>query len=190
MSGMGAKLSKLAASILGRRSGAKDAPDAGGVGSQGGTATNAPAASPDAAAGTVDLSAVVWLDRDVLAWPVNVDLGPVTISGGGRVTLPYSVEQAKAAGWQIIDGLWGNPWVLVPWTDGKTYAATWEFLKTGQTVKNMKGKSWAEHINHGPLNRWEPKSGETYGWMVSALARRPKCAERPSRSNVRWAVWP
>jgi len=189
MSGIRLNIGKWAASILGRRSGAKDAPDAVGVGSQGGTATNAPAASTGAAARAYDISAVVWLDRDVLAWPVNVDLGPVTISGG-RVTLPYSIEQAYAADWQVIDGLWGNPWVLVPWTDGITYAATWEFLKTGQTVKNMKGKSWAEHINHGPLNRWEPKSGETYGWMVSALARRPKCADQPSRSNVQWAVWP
>jgi len=136
---------------------------------------------------TNGLAGITLLDADVSAWPVTANLTGVRVrSDGGRIWFDYDTKPAwPKAG----DGLMGNAWIVVKWTDGKTYAATWEWLKPSQTMKNMKGKSWASHINKSPLNKFEPKSGETYGFFCSTHAR---SATRTlnQRTNPQYVVWP
>ena len=54
--------------------------------------------------------------------------------------------------------------------DGVWYAATWEWLRPGQTSKPTSVVNGA-HIKKSPLQDFRPVSGETYGFMVSGLAR-------------------
>ncbi len=131
-------------------------------------------ASPPAAGDSTsfDLSQVKWLHHDVSGWPVTTALD-ASVSKSGVVTLQYD----KAKSWQAVDGVNANPWVIAKWTDGKWYAATWEWLRQGQTSKDMGGKSWGDHIKVAPLSKWEPKSGETVYMLVSGLARSGTRAE-------------
>ncbi len=143
-----------------------------------------PAEAPPAAAGdstTFDLSQVKWLHHDVSGWPVTTALD-ASVSKSGVVTLQYD----KAKSWPAVDGVNANPWVIAKWTDGNWYAATWEWLRQGQTSKDMGGKSWGEHIKVSPLSKWEPKSGETVYMLVSGLARSGTRAEgiRANPRNV------
>lgn len=122
----------------------------------------------------------------VAGWPVTAHLASVDIAGG-RVTLDYD----KADIWPVANvegGTVANPWVIVN-VGGQWYAATWEWLKPGQTAKDMRGKSWGGHIKASPLSKWEPKSGERIGWMVSGLARSAIRNVR-ERSNIVWKEWP
>lgn len=136
--------------------------------------TDSPPAPPPASGDstTFDLSQVKWLHHDVSGWPVTTALD-ASVSKAGVVTLRYD----KANSWPAVDGVNANPWVVVKWTDGKWYAATWEWLRQGQTSKSMKGKSWGGHIKVSPLSKWEPKSGEAVYMMVSGLARSGTRAE-------------
>jgi len=122
----------------------------------------------------------------VAGWPVTAHLSRVDIAGG-RVTLDYD----KANVWPVANvegGTVANPWVIVN-VGGQWYAATWEWLKPGQTVKDMRSKSWGGHIKAAPLSKWEPKSGDRIGWMVSGLARSAIRNVR-ERSNIVWKEWP
>jgi hypothetical protein len=103
---------------------------------------------------------------------------------GGKVRLDYD----KAKVWRDVEGVNANPWILVKY-NGQWYAATWEWLRTGQTLKDMGGKSWGGHIKREPLSSWEPKSGETYGLMVSTMARDAR-RNGKERSQVVWVKWP
>jgi hypothetical protein len=126
----------------------------------------------------------VFLHGDVSAWPETTTL-KASVSKGGTVTLDYD----KAKVWKAVDGVNANPWVIVKWTDGKWYAATWEWLRFGQKSKDMGGKSWGGHIKKSPLSGWEPKSGETVGLMVSGLVRDDR-RNAQERTQVVWVEWP
>ncbi len=124
---------------------------------------------------------VKFLGSDVSSWPVTASLN-ASVSGG-RVNLPYS----KAKVWPASDGMNANPWVFVN-LNGQWYAATWEYLRYGQTMKDMRGKSWGGHIKVAPLSSWEPRAGERIGLMVSGLARGGLSNVR-ERSNVCMVTW-
>ena len=84
------------------------------------------------------------------------------------------------------DGLNGNPWIFV-FQDGTWYAATWEWLRFGQTAKSMSSVA-GDHIKKAPLQDFHPVSGHVYGFMVSGLARdaappRSATARTPSPSG-------
>lgn len=150
-------------------------------------ALSMPADSPPAPpteSSTLDLSKVTWLHYDVSAWPVTTTLS-ASVSKTRVVTLSYD----KAKIWPAVDGLNANPWIIVKWTDGKLYAATWEWLRHGQTSKTMTGKSWGDHIKVAPLSKWEPKSGEKAWMLVSGLARDAKRSAR-ERSQPVEVVFP
>ena len=89
-----------------------------------------------------------FLHADVSAWPVTAKL--VSSVSGGNVSLAYD----KADTWFEVDGCNANPWVFVN-LDGQWYAATFEWLRGGQTSKDMGGKSWGDHIKVSPLSGWE-----------------------------------
>ena len=124
---------------------------------------------------------VKFLGPDVSSWPVTASLNASV--GGGKVNLPYS----KARVWPASDGVNANPWVFVN-LGGQWYAATWEYLRHGQTMKDMSGKSWGDHIKVAPLSSWEPRPGERMGLMVSGLAR-GGLSNVKERSNVSMVTW-
>lgn len=142
-----------------------------------------PAEPADAEAWPAELSGVRWLHSDVQSWPVTTVLKPSV--RGGKIGLSYD----KAKTWPERNGVNANPWVIVKWSDGKWYAATWEWLRFGQTSKDMSGKSWGGHIKRSPLSSWEPASGETVYLMVSGLAR-DKTRNAQERSDPVKVVWP
>ena len=124
---------------------------------------------------------VKFLNTDVSNWPVTASLNASV--GGGKVNLPYS----KARVWPASDGVNANPWVFVN-LGGQWYAATWEYLRQGQTMKDMSGKSWGDHIKVAPLSSWEPRPGERFGLMVSGLVR-GGLSNVKERSNVSMVTW-
>ena len=124
---------------------------------------------------------VKFLNTDVSSWPVTASLNASV--GGGKVTLNYN----KARVWPAADGVNANPWVFVN-LNGQWYAATWEYLRSGQTMKDMSGKSWGEHIKVAPLSSWEPRPGERFGLMVSGLVR-GGLSNVKERSNVSMVTW-
>lgn len=149
----------------------------------------APAGNPaptDSGGGTMpaELSSVQWLHTDVSGWAETATLSASV--GGGTINLNYD----KARVWPAVDGVNANPWVFVN-LNGQWYAATFEYLRHGQTAKPMgvlDGRL-GDHIKVSPLNQWRPRSGERIGLMVSGLARSQLRNVR-ERSNVVMVTWP
>ena len=135
----------------------------------------------------IDLSQVVWLHTDVSKWPITAELKSIKIKSE-----TIEVNYDKACDWPglVISGgveVNANPWVFVN-LDGTWYGATWEWLKTCQTVKNLYAVD-GSHIKVPPLDTWHPVSGETYYFMVSGLARQNQ-RNVLERSNLLKVVWP
>ena len=128
---------------------------------------------------------IVWLHHNVSGWAQTANLSSVRISGG-TITLKYD----KANVWPGVEHAGAfvnaNPWVFV-YRDGRWYAATWEWLRVGQTSKAVSSVH-GSHIKESPLGSFVPQSGETYGFMVSGLARdsRRNVEERSNIVAVRW----
>lgn len=168
------------------------------------TATNTPAPTPAPATNTtgntpstnapanpgfpaaID-SPIHWLNTDVSGWAQTASLDASV--GGGTINMPYS----KSRVWPARDGVNANPWAIVKMSDGQWYAATFEWLKYGQTSKPMcvlshcGGKG--DHFKVPPLSSWTPHSGEKFYIMVSGLAR-SKSRNVQERSNVSLVTWP
>ena len=125
-----------------------------------------------------------FLHSDVSAWPVTASLSAGV--SGGTIHMPYD----KATAWPAVDGLNANPWAIVN-LDGQWYAATFEWLRHGQTSKpvGVLNGSKGDHFKVAPLSGWRPRGGERFGLMVSGLARSAERNVR-ERSNVSWVVWP
>ena len=132
-----------------------------------------------------DLSGVVWLHTDVSGWAQTASLN-ASVSGG-QIVLKYDkakVWPGVSAGGTICNA---NPWVFVH-RNGKWYAATFEWLRPGQTSKPVSTVN-GDHIKKSPLENFNPVSGEVYGFMVSGLAR-DKTRNVRERSNVDMVRWP
>lgn len=125
-----------------------------------------------------------WLHTDVSSWPETASMSASV--GGSTINFPYS----KARVWPAVDGVNANPWVIVN-MNGQWYAATFEWLRFGQTSKpkGVLDGSMGDHIKVSPLNRWRPQSGERFGIMVSGLARTSQRNVK-ERSNVSMVTWP
>ena len=123
-----------------------------------------------------------WLHTDVSGWAQTASLSASV--GGGTISMPYS----KARIWPAMDGVNANPWVIVN-LNGQLYAATFEWLRHGQTAKPMSVLSGGGHIKVAPLSSWRPRSGERIGLMVSGLAR-TTMRNVKERSNVVMVTWP
>ena len=153
---------------------------------------NAPSTGDTPATGTTTNSlwhpeitgTVKFLHTDVSSWPVTASLHASV--GGGTINMPYS----KAKVWPAVDGVNANPWVFVN-LNGQWYAATFEWLRQGQTSKpkGVLDGSMGDHIKVAPLSSWRPHSGERIGLMVSGLAR-TKMRNVQERSNVSMVTWP
>jgi hypothetical protein len=127
---------------------------------------------------------VRWLHHDVSGWPVTSVL--TAYVRGSSIHLDYDASRRWPVN-PVEGGTVANPWILVN-QGGQWYAATFEWLRAGQTskpVKTVKG----DHIKVSPLNTFSPRSGERYGFMVSGLARSHH-RNVQERTNVSWLVWP
>ena len=150
------------------------------------TATETTAGTATAAGWPAEITGSIhWLHTDVSSWPVTASLSASV--GGSTINMPYS----KAKVWPSVDGVNANPWVIVKWTDGQWYAATFEWLRSGQTSKpkGVLDGSKGDHIKKPPLSSWRPSSGERFGIMVSGLAR-TETRNVKERSNVSMVTWP
>lgn len=67
-------------------------------------------------------------------------------------------------------GVNGNVWV-VAMLDGKWYAATFEWVRIGQTDKSLTLREFPQHIKEGPLANWVPIPGEPVYFFVSSCTR-------------------
>jgi hypothetical protein len=133
-----------------------------------------------------DLSNARFLHENVSQWPITSTLRTVSVSGDS-VLLDYDKAGEWPPGRVGQDDLAANPWIFVK-QDGQWYAATWEWMRPGQTVKGRASVN-GDHIKREPLGNFVPRSGEVYGFMVSGLARG---AERnvKERTNVVFIQWP
>lgn len=137
----------------------------------------------------ISLDGVVWLGLDISSWPRTATLNAFIANGVLKLqndkinTWPGSIE---ARGGGAINGV---VWVFVD-INGTWYAATWEWLRKGQHEKLVQWvKGTDGHIQSAPLNTWVPRSGETYGFMVSTPAR-GGVRTIDERSNVSLVKWP
>ena len=147
------------------------------------TAPVAPTAvpAPSGAAVPADFAGVTWLHADVSRWAETARL-EVWVADGY-----LHLEYDKARVWPSRDGLNANPWIFV-FQDGRWYAATFEWLRGGQTSKPVHVVA-GDHIKKPPLQSFHPRSGEVYGFMVSGLAR-DETRNVQERSEVVMLRWP
>ncbi len=147
-----------------------------------------PPASPLSPAGEAVPPGTVWLHTDVSAWPVTSELRSVSVAGG-LISLDYDA----AARWPATTYRKGgvavnaNPWILVR-MDGVWYASAWEWMRPGQTAKQVS----AVHGSHmtGALSRFRPRSGETYYFFLSTPARDAATRTLNERTNLLPYTWP
>ena len=132
-----------------------------------------------------DFAGVKWLHHNVSGWAQTASLS-AGVSGSSM-----RVASSKANSWptKTVGGTQvnANPWIFV-YRSGTWYAATWEWLRPGQTSKAITSVH-GSHIKKSPLNTFVPVSGEVYGFMVSGLAR-DKTRNVSERSNVVMVRWP
>ncbi|MCC5843636.1 MAG: hypothetical protein JJU05_05230 [Verrucomicrobia bacterium] len=153
---------------------------------EGGQDTSPPAATEGS---PIDLGSVVWLDANVSGWAQTSNLR-ASLSGNS-----LRLDHNQASQWPNTrttasngGALNGNCWVLVN-VGGTWYAATFDWMRTGQTSKSKNSvRGTGGHIRQPPLNNWTPTPGETYGFMVTTPAR---TSERTinERSNVSMVTW-
>jgi hypothetical protein len=133
-----------------------------------------------------DFSGVVWLHTNVSGWAQTANLSSVTVSSS-QICLNHD----KANEWPGVDHVGafvnGNPWIFIR-HDHKWYAATWEWMRHGQTCKNRSSVA-GDHIKQNPFWSFQPRSGACYGFMVSGLAR-DGTRNVHERSQVRKIQWP
>ena len=151
---------------------------------------NADWTPPDPHALPFTLDQVVWLHKDISGWPITSVLGEVTV-GGGKICIPYDKADVWPEVYPDEDAVVGNPWVFME-KDGTWYAATWEWLRPGQTCKNQAAVA-GDHIKKSPFDAasgWKPTSGQTLYFMVSGLARLDGITNVSERTNIVKFVWP
>jgi len=152
-----------------------------------------PGGNPGGGGGGVDqpglpfsLGDVEWLYEDVSSWSVTSKITDITIDPD-----TICIYHTKSGRWPVRDGGEGNPWVIGN-VGGKWYAATYEYLRSGQTCKHIERKGeWGigAHTKREPLESWVPQKGERVGFMVSAFAR-DSTRTVLERSNIVMVTWP
>ncbi len=131
---------------------------------------------------------LVWLHTNVSGWPQTSTIERVYFSGG-NIHFPHSMSGKWDARTDMGTSTLteGNPWAIFEY-EGQWYAATWEWLRPGQTSKPA-SKLEGGHIKRNPIpSSWRPSSGQRIGIMVSTHARAR--VGRKERSNVAWIDWP
>ena len=144
-----------------------------------------PVVEPPPSTEPIDLSKVKWLHTNVSGWPVTSTLN--VRREGGMLVLDYD----KARVWPGVNHVGAfvnaNPWVFAK-INGQWHAATWEWFRKSQNSKPA-SKVAGDHVKRSPMaGNWKPTPGETYGFMVSGLARDSKRTVK-ERTNVVMITW-
>jgi hypothetical protein len=168
-------------------------------------ATNAPVVVPDGqgeATGALPVGCRFVGGANVGGWPVTAKLqAAVSVKRytkkdekTGKVidcwNMPVTLKHDKVNVWPANgDGLNANPWIIAEF-GGQWYAGNWEWIRRGQTVKDMSGKTFGSHVKASPFpGDWNPAKGQKVGFMVSGLSRGgAKGAQE--RTDVVWITWP
>jgi hypothetical protein len=164
------------------------------------TSAPRPPAMP-AAPLSIDLPDVDWLHADVSNWRVTSRVTAIRFEPRkpGAEKGRLAIEHTMAGKWPTLTddgGLTGegNPWVL-GFVGGRWRAATYEWLRPGQTWKGIDADNIGPHTKKAPLETWVPQPGEPVGFFVSTYARDNKRTsnERSDIVLVRWGdeeiVW-
>lgn len=124
----------------------------------------------------IDMQDLKYLHRNISEWMITTTLD-VKVHGG-HITLDYD----KKGVWPPIQNVVASAWVIFNYK-GKWIAATFEYLKPGQTVKES--GFWI------PIDgiKWQPKSGETLYFNVSGLARDHRTNVEERSQTVKY-IWP
>lgn len=138
----------------------------------------------------LNLEQVRWLHSNVSSWPRASTVTKTFIGDP-----PICIEHTKSSVWPSIasrgtkTAVAGNPWIFAK-VDGQWYGATFEWLRSGQTCKQISAADLGPHIKKSPLDGWVPTSGEEIGLMVSTPARAGPEGPVRERSNVVLTRWP
>lgn len=146
----------------------------------------------------LNLNNVAWGDTNVSGWAQTANLSSVSINSSS-ICFNYD----KANSWSVAfplggsdpasNGLIGNPWIFV-YRSGQWRASTFDWFRLSQTCKNdfgnIAGRSVGGALNGSGVSDFLPVAGETYGFMVSTIARSGAAAfNGQERSNVVMKTW-
>lgn len=128
---------------------------------------------------------VTLLGPDIRSWAVTSPLR-VRLSGS-NITLDYDKANTWEAREEAGATVNANPWVILDY-NGKRYAATWEWLRFGQTTKSKRAVH-GDHIKRREIPQdWKPRPGERVGFFVSGLIR-GRTRNVPERTEIIWITW-
>ncbi|NKB87166.1 MAG: hypothetical protein GKS06_02960 [Acidobacteria bacterium] len=139
----------------------------------------------------INAGSITYLHANVSGWAVTSTTTSVSVTPG-----EICVNHTKAGKWPVNRAVEGNPWIVAN-IGGRWYAATWEWLRPGQTCKRIgvpaehptTAQSIGPHTKKSPLSSWVPKKGETVYFFMSTHAR-DGTRTRNERSNMVKVVWP
>lgn len=105
---------------------------------------------------------------DVAKWPRTISLSAVRVNKGGKISFDFK----KDTPWQSVDIGSGpsiaNVWVLQK-VGGKVVASTLDYLRPNAPTKDYPGVF--VHAGEKLIPPFSFRSGETYGIMITTLAR-------------------
>jgi hypothetical protein len=162
---------------------------ASGGGGSGGGGGNTPISSPN---DQIDMkSVVIEYGADIRSWTVDSTITSVTRNG-----TTFCTNHTKAGQWPVLPFLGdpsvqveGNQWFFAK-IGGTWYGGANEWLRPGQTCKDVGGNIGADNFRGAPhLSQWTPHSGEVLGIAVSTPARNGQ-EGTAERSNVVLFTWP
>ena len=134
-------------------------------------------ASCEGGGGGFSLGGVTFLNADISGWAETATVA-VSLSSSS-VTL----DSDKKSVWPDKQDVNACAWVVFQ-VDGTWYAATFDYMRPGQTTKQIGGLEIK-----GPGLRWKPSSGEKVGFIISGLARDSR-RNVSERSPVYFETWP
>lgn len=130
---------------------------------------------------------LVWLHTNVSGWTKTAKCTPAV--AGKAISMDYDKKNVWPTSGTVDGGTVANCWIIFNYK-GVDYAATWEWLKKGQSIKKLTD-TLGTYIKKSPTipGKWHPTSGEKIGLFVSGLCR-DKNRNVSERSNVTWINWP
>lgn len=154
--------------------------------------TPAPPPPPPSNPNTINLNQVNWLHTNISGWAQTSTITGVDITGD-----QICVYHTRAGTWPRTEfgnedpiEVEGNVWIIA-FVNGAWWAATYDWLRPGQECKFVTGSELGpDQIRIPPLDAgWQPKSGDTVGFMVSTRAR-DSVRNGEERTNVWTMKWP
>lgn len=132
-----------------------------------------------------DFSNVTWLHTNVSSWKQTSVLRSVRVTAS-HIVLDFDKINVWPGKNHVGANVNANPWIFV-YRNNRWYAATFEWMRVGQTAKGINSVN-GDHIKRSPLQDFVPVKGETYGFMVSGLAR-DATRNVQERTNIVMVKW-